>query len=168
MTDLIETDRFRLRRPVSGDALEMSRLIDEWAVIKWLSKPPFPYSLSDAEGFIGGDASNGCFCIEVEGAFAGVVGLTDAFDLGYWLGQPFHRRGYMTEAAMAVVDDHFGALDDPITSGYFLNNDASCNVLSKCGFVDTAITSAFSIPRNKYVEVQRMELTKENWQALHG
>lgn len=168
MTNLIETDRLILRSLELRDAPAISRLIGEWEVIKWLSKPPYPYARLDAEWFVGNDVSNGCYGIQIEGAFAGVVGLTDEFDLGYWLGQPFRGHGYMTEAALAVISEHFDMRDDRFTSGYFLANDASGNVLEKCGFRNTVIKAEFSVPRDGMVEVQRLELTQENWRAKHG
>lgn len=165
---VLQTKRLKLRPLKAADAPAIARLIGNWNVIRWLTSPPWPYRLADAQWFVADDGSSGSFCIEIDGAFAGIVGLTNKLDLGYWLGQPFHGQGYMTEAARAVVDSHFSDHAERLMSGYIPGNETSAGVLKKCGFVNTETISVPSVPLGRDVQVQRMELTSDMWRACHG
>ena len=55
--------------------------------------------------------------------------------IGYWLGEEHWGKGYMTEAAKAVVNYGFEVLDLHLISAYcFPFNDRSKRVLAKLGF----------------------------------
>jgi len=69
----------------------------------------------------------------------------------------------MTEAARAVVAYHFARTDDDLTSGYHLGNVASCKVLTKLGFRNTHVTEETKVAIGSTVPVQRMMLTKNDW-----
>ena len=159
----LRTKRLRLRPLALRDVADITRLIGDWDVIKWLTMPPWPYTRADAEWFVGDRASHDSFAIEYDGAFAGVVGGSD--ELGYWLGKPYWGRGLMTEAAEAVVADHFAHNHSPITSAYLPGNTASCNILTKLGFCNSHLKSAFSRPLDRDVALQGMTLTLDHWQA---
>lgn len=62
-------------------------------------------------------------------------GVTLAVTLGYWMGLPFHNRGYMTEAVDTVLPFVFGTLWlHRIEAACLPSNQASIRVLEKCGF----------------------------------
>lgn len=173
MTDAIKTERLTLRRPVSGDAPAIARLISHWDVVKWLSSAPWPYRLSDAEWFLGDAMSRTAFAIEVADQFAGIVGLDpsdcgDGHELGYWLGKPFWGQGIMTEATQAVVADHFAHSHDPLESGYFVGNGPSQNVLAKLGFRDLDIVVRHSRPQQKDLPLQRVAQSYQDWRDHYG
>ena len=55
-------------------------------------------------------------------------------ELGYWLGRPLWGRGYMPEAAGALVDHAFRDLRlDVVWSGYYEGNEQSRRVQEKIG-----------------------------------
>lgn len=55
--------------------------------------------------------------------------------LGYWLGQSYWGKGYMSEAAGLVLDWFFSVSDaQTIESGALDENPASLKVLAKLGF----------------------------------
>ncbi|WP_316013440.1 GNAT family protein [Roseobacter sp. HKCCA0434] len=55
--------------------------------------------------------------------------------IGYWMGQPFIRNGYMQEAVRATVAHAFGRLDlSRVQAGCLPENAASRRVLEKSGF----------------------------------
>ena len=133
------TDRLRLRSARPEDADWMAREIANPNVLQWLTNPPSPYSLADAETYIASrkdDASYRVICAREQPV--GVVSLTqihkDVPDLGYWLAQGAWGQGYMTEAAGALIDWHFENGGAPIESGWLKGNAASQNVLTKLGF----------------------------------
>jgi ribosomal-protein-alanine N-acetyltransferase len=55
--------------------------------------------------------------------------------LGYWIGGPFARHGYMREAIMGVVHHAFTSMDlSRIEAACLPENSASRGVLEKCAF----------------------------------
>jgi ribosomal-protein-alanine N-acetyltransferase len=62
-------------------------------------------------------------------------GVAQAASVGYWMGQPFVRRGYMTGALKAVLPFAFGTLRlHRVEAACIPTNDASIRLLQKCGF----------------------------------
>ena len=62
-------------------------------------------------------------------------GPTQCGTLGYWIGEKYARRGYMTEAINAIVQYAFMDLDlSRIESACLADNKPSRGVLEKCGF----------------------------------
>lgn len=62
-------------------------------------------------------------------------GVTLAVTLGYWMGLPFHNRGYMSEAVDTVLPFVFGTLWlHRIEAACLPSNQSSIRVLEKCGF----------------------------------
>jgi len=55
--------------------------------------------------------------------------------IGYWVGQPYARQGYMREAILALVHHAFTDLDlSRIEAACLPENAASSGVLIRCGF----------------------------------
>lgn len=163
MPVIIETPRLRLRPPVLDDCADIVGLISDWQVVRWLSSPPYPYGARDAHHFVTEIANDRTYAIEIDGAFAGIVSILS--ELGYWLGRPYWQHGYMTEAAGALVADHFRVDDTALVSGHFLGNQGSCNVLTKLGFRGTHLTETFAKPLQRSVKLQRMSLIRADWEA---
>jgi ribosomal-protein-alanine N-acetyltransferase len=62
-------------------------------------------------------------------------GVAQAGSLGYWMGEPFARRGYMTAAVRAIAPFAFGALGlHRLEAACIPTNKASSRLLEKCGF----------------------------------
>lgn len=161
---VIETERLRLRPLAKDDASDITRLIGQWEVIRWLTSPPWPYRHEDAEAYMEMDACKEAFAITRDNQFMGVAGLhsSDTYpgtELGYWLGVPFHGKGYMTEAAQAVVDFHFDQGAQALYSGYLIGNQPSANVLAKLGFQVGGRHQVASRPLARDVMVQEVRLT---------
>ena len=107
---------------------------------------PHPYTIGDAHEFLQKtitEQSATNFCIEIDGAAAGGIGIHLGQDvhrhtatLGYWLGEDFWGRGIMTEAVAALTDFSFrNFLLRRISAEVFANNPASTRVLEKAGFI---------------------------------
>jgi ribosomal-protein-alanine N-acetyltransferase len=63
-------------------------------------------------------------------------GVAQAGSLGYWMGLPFARRGYMTAAVTALVPVAFGTLRlHRLEAACIPTNVASIGLLEKTGFV---------------------------------
>jgi ribosomal-protein-alanine N-acetyltransferase len=62
-------------------------------------------------------------------------GVAQAGSLGYWMGAPFARQGYMTEAVRALIPFAFGPLRlHRLEAACIPSNAASIRLLEKCGF----------------------------------
>jgi ribosomal-protein-alanine N-acetyltransferase len=108
----------------------------------WLDRLPQPYTLADAEFYIGMAGEEKYAVIEAEsGRVVGSIGLrwkeeeeAGAAEVGYWLRRDSQRRGYMTRA-LVLVSRH--ALDSGAERVYLRadpENVASCRVAEKAGF----------------------------------
>jgi RimJ/RimL family protein N-acetyltransferase len=169
-TGAIRTQRLILRPLTPQDAPAIAEGIGQWEVIRWLTTPPWPYGLADAEEFLSSPSAQEALALEIGGDLAGIIGLHGQLrgeepDLGYWLNRRFHGQGYMSEAASAVVADHFARTSETLHSSHFIDNPASARILNKLGFRPTEIATQPSRPLGSDVEVQLMRLTREDW---HG
>jgi len=71
-------------------------------------------------------------------------GPAQAGTLGYWIGEPFQRRGYMREAIAAVVHHAFTHLDlSRVEAACLPENAASRGVLEKCGFKYEGVAQSY-------------------------
>ena len=62
-------------------------------------------------------------------------GIVQAGTIGYWIGQPFAGKGYMTSALRVLLPTLFGELNlHRVEAACIPGNLASVKVLEKCGF----------------------------------
>ncbi|WIV97184.1 GNAT family N-acetyltransferase [Kinneretia aquatilis] len=109
----LQGTRVRLRGLRPDDALDLREQADNLAVWRNLLEGfPHPYTLADAEAWCSGAWRQGGWVwgIEHEGAVIGCIGLRPESgwlrcnaEVGYWIGQPFWRRGITTEALRLVT-----------------------------------------------------------------
>lgn len=125
----------------------MARLADNPKVwVQLRDAFPHPYRMEDARRFLDahvGSVPETVVAIEVEGGFAGSVGLKLGMDvervsaeIGYWVAEPFWGRGIGTASLVAATDWAFEQW--PLTRVFavpFARNAASCRVLEKAGYV---------------------------------
>ena len=108
---------------------------------------PSPYTLADAEGYVGGCIAQGeerqlTRAIVIEGRAAGSIGVfvkDDVYEksaeLGYWLAEEHWGRGVMTEAVRRLCREAFRRYDIlRIYAEPFSDNLGSRRVLEKAGF----------------------------------
>ena len=173
---VVETARLRLRSVDERDAPAAARLMTP-AVSQWLASWPSPLDEAGAaarlrrmrEATTLGQAL--CFAIEPReaGTLMGLVMIVRTKydvrrgDLGYWLGERFHRHGYMAEAATAAVAEAFTRLElDAIEAGAQPGNEASFATMRRLGMrlIDERPVWAESRGREErcaYYEITRTE-----------
>ena len=108
---------------------------------------PSPYTLADAEWFVGdcisqGEAHQLTRAIVIDGRAAGSIGVfvrDDVYErsaeLGYWLAEDCWGRGVMTEAVRQICREAFARFDIlRIFAEPFADNRGSRRVLEKAGF----------------------------------
>jgi Acetyltransferase (GNAT) domain len=90
-------------------------------------------------------------------------------ELGYWIGLPYWGRGYVTEAARALIDHAFGALGCALlTSRARVSNPASRRVLEKCGFQWTGVSLIRIRALKSSAPVDCFRLDRGLWASLRS
>ena len=122
----LATARLVLRPPRPEDAEALFRLVNDWAVVRMLSRLPFPYPRPLMDEWIFGagrqaEAGTGYHLVVTETAdparqAIGCVGLTidpaaRVGKLGYWVGRRHWGRGVATEAVGRVARWALDTLD---------------------------------------------------------
>lgn len=89
----------------------------------------------------------------------------DECELGYWLGRPFWGRGYMPEAANALIRRAFEELGmTTVWCGYYDGNQKSKRVQEKIGFEYHHTCENVPVPLMNETRVGHTNvLTKEHW-----
>ncbi len=169
----LTTSRLVLRQPCLSDAPRLARLLNNFHVSGNLSRVPYPYGEADALSWLHSwrpdrPAGETGFTIELPGeGLIGHCGFHADFDgtvIGYWLGEPFWNRGFMTEAAAAVVDWYFAVTTaEALRSGVFAFNKASLCVQKKLGFTQMGISSRLCLARKQELRHIDTELTRARW-----
>lgn len=170
--------RVTLRRPRPADAAEVFRAMDDFDVVKNLSRAPWPYTLHDAASWLDSIENAGPnraaypFAIVTGGRLIGTVGISlnpqnpDAAELGYWIARDSWGLGYATEAARLAVGFAFAHLGlEELEAGHFSDNAASGRVLAKLGFAYTHNVARFSQARDCDVDCRMMILPRTRFAA---
>jgi RimJ/RimL family protein N-acetyltransferase len=173
---VLETKRLALRAPRLEDAKMVATLANDRRIAENTARIPHPYTLSDAESFIGGAAKSGeaVFLVTLRdatviGACGVVFQYEETPELGYWLGVPFWGKGYATEALHAVIDYAFADLGhDALQAGARVTNPASRRVLEKCGFQWTGVGLYRISSIKSSAPIDRFRLERGIWTALRG
>lgn len=179
MLDVLKTDRLVLRHFRPDDAPHVGALVGNWKVARMLSRVTFPYSDGDARKWIASheraraEGRNFPFAIEHGGELVGCIGLDadrgaqtgtngPAYEIGYWIGEPYWNRGFATEAGRAMVRHAFEASSiRALTAGHLAENHACGSVLTKLGFRYIAECDLWSEARREKVHALRMVLKRE-------
>lgn len=145
------TERLTLRPGWPEDAPALLAAIGHAAVVRNLSRAPWPYTLADAQAFISGWAGDPgptflIFahdrgrCELIGGIGIGPLGEAPHM-LGYWLTPAAWGCGYATEAGRAVLDSAATLGIGRVVAGHYVDNPASGAVLRRLGFVATGTRS---------------------------
>jgi len=158
----IETERLTLRQPLLTDFRDWSAMREQSAdfLIPWepvwasdhLTRKGFSNRVYWAQRSITNGSALPLFLIRREDErLLGAVtldnirrGPAQAGTLGYWIGEPFARQGYMREALQAVVHHAFGRLDlSRLEAACLPENTASRGLLEKCGFKYEGVAQSY-------------------------
>ena len=167
MTDIIKTERLVLRSVRAEDAQAIAAGVGDLEVSRWLTHPPHPYTLDDAQEFIAKnkDTFPELAVIEMDGEFAGLVSRQD--EIGYWLAKEFWGKGVALEAARAMVDDLFSKTKaQEIGSGYLRGNNRSRKILEILGFSNVCVEKVTPCSTGVETVVQKMALSRARWEAM--
>lgn len=147
MRKVMITERLTLRQLELHDAEAIEVLAGDKDVADTTLNIPHPYPTGSATMFIKarheasarGDGYSFAVTLTEGGAFLGVVGLHvnkthNKAELAYWIGKPYWKSGYCTEAAARVVQFAFDELElNRVFAAAMTRNPASYGVMEKIG-----------------------------------
>ncbi|NHB77123.1 GNAT family N-acetyltransferase [Rhodobacter calidifons] len=158
----VETERMTLRLPEHGDWRQWSELREASAefLVKWepvwsndhLTRRAFTnrvYWAQRAEAQ--GTALPLLLIRRADQQLLGALtldnirrGPSQTGTLGYWIGAPFARQGYMREAILALIHHAFTRLDlSRLEAACLPENTASRGVLESCGFKYEGVAQSY-------------------------
>lgn len=173
---------FCLRGLRPDDAGAIHAQVNDWNVIRMLSRLPFPYPRDLAERWIASTVQQAeartayHFAIENQaGAVIGCIGLTLSQtdgqyrgSLGYWIGREYWRQGIATLASDRLCSWAFANLPvDTIEASVAQDNVASVAVLNKLGFRQTGAATQVFTARGGNVSVLLFSASRESFDAAH-
>jgi RimJ/RimL family protein N-acetyltransferase len=173
---VLVTERLVMRAPREADIPQLTLLADNRHVAQMLARMPHPYGEAEARAFLAMTRSGKAgvayaLTLAGTGTFIGCAGLnmTDRGpELGYWIGEPYWRRGFATEAAHALVDLAFGSTEIQVLHcSTRVINPASRRVIHKCGFQYAGQGMLNSIVAGQ-VPVERYRLDRKTWASLRS
>jgi RimJ/RimL family protein N-acetyltransferase len=164
---LLTFGAYRLRRFTPADASSITAYANNYNIWKHLRDYfPLPYRLENADAFIAHTSREDpprTFAIATEHEAIGTIGYHPGEDvhrytaeIGFWLGEPYHNRGIMTEAIRRFSDyllEHRNFMR--VYCGVFSNNPASMRVLEKARFTREGVLKA-SVVKERLVLDQHL------------
>jgi RimJ/RimL family protein N-acetyltransferase len=175
----LTTDRLELRPFRDEDAEAIERLAGAYEIALNTLTIPHPYPPGAALEWLAnmrkqieeGRAVNFAIVVRETGELAGGIGLEinrphDRGEIGYWLGVPYWNRGYVTEAARAIIDYGFRELGlNRIEAGHFSRNPASGRVMQKSGMQREGRQRQFVKKWDEYLDVELYAILRSEWEA---
>jgi RimJ/RimL family protein N-acetyltransferase len=173
---VLVTERLVMRAPRESDIPALVQLADNLHVAQMLARMPHPYGEAEARAFIAmaGQKQPGAsyaLTLAGTGTFIGCAGLNvkdRGLELGYWIGEPYWKRGYATEAAHALVDLAFRSTGIQVLHvSVRVINPASRRVIHKCGFQYAGQGMMNSLVAGQ-VPIERYRLDRKTWESLRS
>jgi [ribosomal protein S5]-alanine N-acetyltransferase len=174
---VLETERLPLRAPQRGDLETYLRLAGDPRVALKTAGIPHPLRETDAANWLerANHGNRRTFVVERKDG-AGMIGAVHleiradrvSAEAGFWIGVPYWRRGYATEALRGVLRHAF---DDRgllyVTTGIPAGNSAAERVLGKVGLkFESFVEGGFR--RDGFVQDRvNHGLFADEWRALH-
>jgi 8-oxo-dGTP diphosphatase len=174
----LTTERLILRPPVAEDAEQLHRLVNDWGVVRMLSRLPFPYPRTLTDEWIAstvaqreaGTAYHLVITGQEDGQelVIGCVGLRldlkpGTGNLGYWVGRRYWGHGVATEAASRVARWGLANLAiQRIEAHVAEDNPASSAVLRRIGLREAGTGLETFLARGGEHPVLRFEATRED------
>jgi len=174
---IIDTKRIRLRKPAVRDIARIMTLANNPKIEEMTLSFPYPYQEEDAVSWLE-TANTGfeekdhyIFAIATlpEDVFIGGIGLEVESDfnraeVGFWLGEPYWNKGYVTEALGSILKFGFEELSlHKIYAIHLDKNPSSGRVMEKNGMIREAKLVDHIKKGDKYFDVIQYRLTKKEF-----
>lgn len=177
----VETARLALR-PIGRDDIDaMVALIDDWEVVRYTARVPYPYTRDHACSWLAELEERRAEGLEIvfavteraSSAFIGEVGFEIDRDrregvIGFWLGKPYWGCGYAAEAVDAALGFAFDELGlVTVHSASLPENEASARVQEKVGLVAVGSGTQPFPARGGDREVVLRAVGRDAWRRRH-
>ena len=145
-----------------NDAKNLAEIANNPNIAKFMMNQfPHPYTLENAKMFINMASNNSpknILAIDLNGTAIGGIGIhlqPDIYcknaEMGYWLGEDYWGKGYITKAIELMIHYAFENFDiERIFAKPFGSNTGSKRVLEKSGFILEAHLSKTIFKNNVY------------------
>ena len=173
MLPTLETARLKLRPYSEADIAELVPLIGAREVAATTLRISHPYTEQDARAFLALAQEPGkiwlATTLRSDGRQIGGVGLRvedphQHAELGYWLGVPYWRQGYATEAAGEML--RYGFVDlglHRIFASHFRHNPASGRILVKLGMRYEGCQREHLRKGDQFVDSELYGVLRQEW-----
>jgi ribosomal-protein-alanine N-acetyltransferase len=169
----LETERLLLRKVVLSDAPALYAILGDEEVTRYYDLGTMTHP-SEAETLVRrmakrykhGQAVRWGIVRRQDGAFLGTCGFhfqAAGFkaEIGYELGRPYWRQGYMDEALRAMLAYGFATLQlNRVEALVMPENKASANVLLKLGFREEGLLREFVFFKGRYHDMRFFSLLR--------
>jgi [ribosomal protein S5]-alanine N-acetyltransferase len=178
----LETTRLVLRPFSLDDAGDVQRMAGAPEVADTTLNLPHPYKDGMAEAWIGThqarfDAGEGVVLAITLRDTSALIGAIEIridqrhrrAELGYWIGVPYWRQGYCTEAARAVVAYGFRELNlHKIVATHLVRNPASGRVMQKAGMEREGLMRQHVFNGERFEDLVMYGLLREEWETTRA
>jgi [ribosomal protein S5]-alanine N-acetyltransferase len=179
MTPILETPRLILRPLELADAAQTQVLFPHWQVVRYLRNfVPWPYPADGAHKYYRDVAlpavergDEWAWTIRLRSNPDKLIGAISLFrsatdNRGFWLGLPWQRQGFMSEACEAVTDFWFNVLKFPVLRvPKAIANIGSRRISEKQGMRVIASEDRDYVSGRFPSEI--WEITAEEWRTRH-
>ncbi len=175
----LHTSRLTLGQLEISDIPTITAYASNPNVSKMLRTMPYPYAEKDAIFWLNRSRTefekqtSYIFRIGLAtGEFIGGIGLHikkahQKAVIGYWIGEPFWGKGYMTEALGAVLEFGFETLNlNKIQAVYKLDNPQSGKVMAKNNMIQEAELVDDMYQNGQFHTLIQYRLTKREYQQM--
>ena len=168
MRNEIKTDRLVLRRFAKSDCEAIVKFAGHFDVARATAALTHPYTNADAKNWIEitedkSDTDHIYAIANADDKSIGCVSLLarqSYWELGYWLGKPHWKQGFMREAVGALLAEARPKLaPTTLHACVFIDNPRSLALLLSFGFEITERASEFCVARGETVETNQLTLS---------
>jgi RimJ/RimL family protein N-acetyltransferase len=174
----IFTERLHLRAFRDADAADVQRLAGDRRIADTTALIPHPYPDGAAEAWIATHEASWelgrglVFALTRRnaGELIGAIGLTikpeqRSAEMGYWVGVPYWKQGYCSEAARAVLDFGFTSLGlERMHAHHFSRNPASGRVMAKAGMTYEGTRPGVIMKWGRPEDADFYGISREQWE----
>ena len=175
----LRTPRLFLRPFSLADAPAVHALVRAREIADTTLSIPHPYEKEAAETWISshlemfnqGLSVHFAIILRESELLVGAIGLSiqlthSCAEMGYWVGVPYWRRGYCTEAVAVVLEYAFRERElNRIYAVHFKRNPASGRVMQKNGMVYEGCLRQHVQKWDAYEDLVQYGILRDEWQA---